>query len=304
MAEKLTYYSAGKLLITSEYAVIDGACALALPTKLGQRMTVVDAEKSRLHWVAKDMDGKIWFENDFDTIDFNPIHQKDNVSKRLQQILINVREQNQDFLAESRGAVVETQLDFSRNWGLGSSSTLINNIAQWANVNPFDLQQKVFGGSGYDIACAQKSNPITYQLINQNPMITDVNFHPPFHQHLFFVYMNKKQNSRASIRHHYKGVTYQLIDALNTLTKRFIDAKTVSDFQMLMLAHESIVSKLIGIEPVQEAEFSDYEGVIKSLGAWGGDFVLACGPTKSKVYFAAKGFTVCFPYAELISPAI
>ena len=39
MAEKLTYYSAGKLLITSEYAVIDGACALALPTKLGQRMS-------------------------------------------------------------------------------------------------------------------------------------------------------------------------------------------------------------------------------------------------------------------------
>ena len=99
MAEKLIYYSSGKLLITSEYAVIDGACALALPTKLGQSMTVVDAEKSTLHWVAKDMDGKIWFENDFDTIDFNPIHQKDNVSKRLQQILINVREQNQDFLA-------------------------------------------------------------------------------------------------------------------------------------------------------------------------------------------------------------
>ncbi|GIR81656.1 MAG: hypothetical protein CM15mP83_3820 [Flavobacteriaceae bacterium] len=68
--------SSGKLLITCEYAVIDGACALALPTKLGQSMTVVDAEKSRLHWVAKDMDGKIWFENDFDTIDFNPIHQR------------------------------------------------------------------------------------------------------------------------------------------------------------------------------------------------------------------------------------
>ena len=304
MAEKLTYYSSGKLLITSEYAVIDGACALALPTKLGQSMTVVDAEKSRLRWIAKDIDGKIWFENDFDTIDFNPIYQKDNVSKRLQKILSKVREQNQFFLSGAIGAIVETQLDFSRNWGLGSSSTLINNIAQWANVNPFDLHQKVFGGSGYDISCAQKSNPITYQLINQNRIVTDVSFHPPFHQHLFFVYMNRKQNSQASIDHHYKGVTDQLIDALNTFTKRFIDAKTVSDFQMLMLAHESIVSKLIGIDPVQETEFSDYEGVVKSLGAWGGDFVLACGSKKSEEYFAAKGFTVCFPYAELISPAI
>ena len=98
-------------------------------------------------------------------------------------------------------------------------------------------------------------------------------------------------------------MTDQLIDALNTLTKKFIDAKTVSDFQMLMLAHESIVSKLIGIEPVKEAEFSDYEGVVKSLGAWGGDFVLACGSTKSKEYFMTKGFKVCFAYTELISTA-
>ena len=215
-----------------------------------------------------------------------------------------MREQNQDFLAEAIGAVVETQLDFSRNWGLGSSSTLINNIAQWANVNPFDLQQKVFGGSGYDIACAQKFNPINYQLINQNPIVTDVSFHPPFHQHLFFVYMNKKQNSRIFYSSSLQRVTDQLIDELNTLTKRFIDAKTVSDFQMLMLAHESILSKLIGIEPVQESEFSDYEGVVKSLGAWGGDFVLACGSIKSKEYFAGKGFTVCFAYNELISTAI
>jgi mevalonate kinase len=304
MAEKLTYYSSGKLLISSEYAVIDGASALALPTKLGQRMTVVDAEEPSLRWIAKDMDGKIWFENDFDTIDFNPIHQQDNVSKRLQQIFINVREHKQDFLGGSIGAVVETQLDFSKDWGLGTSSTLVNNIAQWAHVDPFDLQQKIFGGSGYDIACAQKHKPITYQLIDQQPTVVDVDFAPPFHEHLFFVYMNKKQNSRTSIRNHYHGITDQLVDTLNTLTTKFIEAKTIRDFQMLMLAHERIISKLIGIAPVQETEFSDYEGVVKSLGAWGGDFILACGPKKSKAYFAKKGYSVCFPYAELISPAI
>ena len=304
MAEKLTYYSSGKLLITSEYAVIDGASALALPTKFGQRMTVIAGEKPCLKWTAKDMDGKIWFENTFDTIDFKPIHQKDKVSKRLQQILINVRKQQQNFLVGSIGAIVETQLDFSKDWGLGSSSTLVNNIAQWAHVDPFDLQQKVFGGSGYDIACAQKHNPITFQLIDQQPTVIDVDFAPPFHEHLFFVYMNKKQNSRTSIRNHYNGVTDQLVDALNTLTSKFIGAKTIRDFQMLMLAHESIISKLIRIAPVQETEFSDYEGVVKSLGAWGGDFVLACGPKTSKAYFAKKGYCVCFPYAALISPAI
>ena len=303
MAEKLTYYSSGKLLITSEYAVIDGASALALPTKLGQHMTVVDIEEPSLKWTAKDMDGKIWFENDFDTIEFNPIHQQDNVSKRLQQIFINVREHKQDFLVGSIGAVVETQLNFSRNWGLGSSSTLINNIAQWANVNPFDLQQKVFGGSGYDIACAQKHTPITYQLIDQQPTVVDVDFAPPFHEHLFFVYMNKKQNSRTSIQNHYRGVSDEVRNALNALTKRFVKTQNASEFQTLMLAHESIISKLIGIPPVQETTFSDYEGVVKSLGAWGGDFVLACGPKASKAYFSAKGYAVCIPYSELISHA-
>jgi mevalonate kinase len=36
----LDFYSHGKLLITSEYAVLDGAKALALPTRLGQKLSV------------------------------------------------------------------------------------------------------------------------------------------------------------------------------------------------------------------------------------------------------------------------
>ena len=33
------------------------------------------------------------------------------------------------------GFKVTTKLDFPKNWGLGTSSTLINNIAQWAQVD-------------------------------------------------------------------------------------------------------------------------------------------------------------------------
>ena len=35
---KKTFYSNGKLLITGEYVVLDGAKALALPTKYGQNL--------------------------------------------------------------------------------------------------------------------------------------------------------------------------------------------------------------------------------------------------------------------------
>ena len=303
MAKNLSFFSSGKLLITSEYAVIDGACALAVPTKLGQSMTVIDNKELGIHWVAKDVDGNIWFEDHFHVNDFRSTLQTNETTSRLQQILLVARELNPDFLVNSTGFVVETQLGFSKDWGLGSSSTLVNNVAQWANVNPFYIQQKVFGGSGYDIACAQKHNPITYQLVNQLPTVLDVAFAPPFQEHLFFVYMNQKQNSRTSIQNHYRGVSDEVRNALNALTKRFLKTQSASEFQTLMLAHESIISKLIGIPPVQQTVFSDYEGVVKSLGAWGGDFVLACGPKNSKVYFTEKGHKVCMPYSELISHA-
>jgi len=214
--------------------------------------------------------------------------------------LLVARELNHDFLVNPTGFIVETQLDFPKDWGLGSSSTLVNNVAKWANVNPFYIQQKVFGGSGYDIACAEKYNPITYQIIDQKSKVVDVNFKPSFHKHLFFVYMNKKQNSRTSVKNHYHGISDELRNKLNTLTNQFVKTQKVSEFQTLMLAHESIISKLIGIPPVQQTTFSDYEGVIKSLGAWGGDFVLACGPKTSKAYFSEKGYAICIPYFELV----
>ena len=90
---------------------------------------------------------------------------------------------------------------------------------------------------------------------------------------------------------------YQIktLNTLNALTKKFLKTKKASEFQTLMLAHENIISKLIGLQPVQQTKFSDYEGVVKSLGAWGGDFVLACGPKNSKAYFSAKG--ICSLYS-------
>ena len=265
MAKNLSFFSSGKLLITSEYAVIDGACALALPTKLGQSMTVIDHKEPEIHWIAKDVNGNIWFEDHFRVSDFQSSLQINETTSRLQQILLVARELNHDFLVNPTGFIVETQLDFPKDWGLGSSSTLVNNVAKWANVNPFYIQQKVFGGSGYDIACAEKYNPITYQIIDQKSKVVDVNFKPSFHKHLFFVYMNKKQNSRTSVKNHYHGISDELRNKLNILTNQFVKAQKVSEFQTLMLAHESIISKLIGIPPVQQTTFSDYEGVIKSL---------------------------------------
>jgi mevalonate kinase len=300
MAKKLSFFSAGKLLITSEYGVIDGALALALPTKLGQTMTVVQHDKAEIHWVAKDADGQIWFEDQFKITDFSPKNSMGETALRLQQLFLLIRKMNPQFMSPEKGVVIETQLDFNRDWGLGSSSTLINNVAQWAGVNAYQLQSKIFGGSGYDIACAQKRSPITYQLVAHKPLVNEVVFKPGFHQNLHFIYINKKQNSRTAINEHYRGITDEKRNSLDAITKMLLEAERVSDFQKLMIVHESVISQMIGIPPIQETLFSDYKGVVKSLGAWGGDFVLACGPENSQEYFTQKGFPVVFSFADLI----
>ena len=45
--ESQSYYSNGKLLITGEYAVLDGALSLALPTKFGQELNVFQTEAAQ-----------------------------------------------------------------------------------------------------------------------------------------------------------------------------------------------------------------------------------------------------------------
>jgi len=289
------------LLISGEYAVLDGAKALALPTTLGQTLEVCATSKNNIEWTAHDTNKNQWYHEVFSIQDFTPGNPKDLTSQRLSQLLTEARAHQPGFLIQSHGVYVKTKLGFDRNWGLGSSSTLVNNIAQWANVDAYLLQEKVFGGSGYDIACAQTQSPIVFQKSEKRPLVKEVNFWPDFHKNLFFVYLNQKQNSRLAISHHYKGSSSSQIDAINQLTEAFLDAKTMGDFQNTMDRHENCIGKLIGHTPVQQKLFTDYQGVVKSLGAWGGDFVLACGPTNSAEYFMEKGFTTIISFGKIIS---
>src|SRR5690606_10074625 len=103
-------------------------------------------------------------------------------SIRLFEILHAAKQLNSDFL--NSGCQVETRLTFPQDWGLGSSSTLINNIAKWAQIDAYKLLENTFGGSGYDIACAEYNGPITYQLGKQRT-VKDVDFNPVFKEALY-----------------------------------------------------------------------------------------------------------------------
>ena len=67
-----------------------------------------------------------------------------------------------------------------------------------------------------------------------------------------------------------------------------------------MKEHEQIVSNTIQLKPIQKLLFSDYFGQTKSLGAWGGDFILATGNEDSLKYFNQKGFQTVIKYQDLI----
>ncbi|CAH8288563.1 mevalonate kinase [Mariniflexile fucanivorans] len=303
------FYSNGKLLITGEYVVLDGALSLALPTKFGQSLEIETINEPKIIWESFDEKNNIWFEDSF-TIDevcsgFKKPH--NDVSKRIIQILEAVKTLNPDFLITNEGFKISTKLTFPRNWGLGTSSTLINNIADWANVDAYQLLEKTFGGSGYDIACAQNNTPITYQLkpLNSTEIhrsIKKIDFNPEFKESLYFVYLNKKQNSRDGIATYNatKNNTASIVSEINDITNQIISRNSLEDFEFLISQHENIISKIINQKTVQERFFSDFNGSIKSLGAWGGDFVLAASKNNPNAYFKEKGFDVVLPYKEMI----
>ncbi|MBG6133633.1 mevalonate kinase [Aquimarina sp. EL_43] len=305
---KKSFYSHGKLLLTAEYLVLDGACALAIPTKKGQWLLIEENDSSQMLWKSFDEEGNCWFETIL-TIEDNAFKQtqdtteESNIATTLIDILNVAKELNPNFLSSGKGYRIESRLEFHKEWGLGSSSTLINNIAQWAKVNAFTLLEKSFGGSGYDIACAQHDSPILYKRNEGNPTVKAANFDPSFKENIFFIYLNQKQDSKASIKH-YQALPLKDFDnaevAINEITSKILNCSTIDEFNTLLDLHEEIISKIIKTPTVKSTLFSDYPGSIKSLGGWGGDFILVTGNSSEMEYFKKKGYHTILPYAEMI----
>ena len=299
-----TFYSNGKLLLTAEYVVLDGAKALAVPTKFGQNLIVKPGKNNEINWTSFDSDASIWFQ---DTFTFEAIKNKttsennSSVKNTLIEILHHAQIQNPDFLQEN-GFEVETHLTFPRNWGLGTSSTLINNIGQWLQIDDFELLHKSFGGSGYDIECAQKNNTILYWLENEKPNLQVVNFDPEFKDNIHFVYLNQKQSSKSAISNYMnkQQSVYKIIPEINQITKDVLLCKDGRSFALLMEKHQAVMSNVLETLTVKEQLFSDFKGVIKSLGAWGGDFVMVISKENPTTYFKNKGYETIIPYQEMI----
>lgn len=302
---KSDFYSHGKLLITGEYLVLNQAKALALPTKFGQYLSVEETESQFSTWESYMSDGSLWYQFEFkiNEICKASYQPKNDFEKRLNQIFKFIKNENSNlFQSEFE---FKTSLEFPQNWGLGSSSTLINNLAQWSEINPYKLLENTFGGSGYDIAAAQSKTALFYTRKTFKPEIEKTQFPEFLKNHIYFVYLNQKQNSRDAIQH-YKSISQlQKVKSLNKvsqISEEVINVDNLERFEELLNQHEDILEKLLGQQKVKDKLFHDYKhGIVKSLGAWGGDFVLVTAKNKSQLsYFRNKAYHTILSYREMI----
>jgi len=293
--------SSGKILMTSEYVVLKGALALAIPTRFKQSLIFIKKKSNKLIWKSYDSKNKIWFNCEFNLSNLHFTNSSNSKKgKVLQSILLSAKKMNSSFLSSDSGGIVKTKLDFPNDWGLGSSSTLINNIANWAKIDPYKLLWSNYKGSGYDIACAKSKTPLLYKLENSLPIIQETSFKPVFSDNLFFIHLNKKQDTNNQIKIFYdKKISSNVILAFSQLTKKFISSNNLIEFQNCIKKHELLLSKELKRKPIKEILFKDYKGEIKSLGAWGGDFILAAGPIDSPSYFTKKGFKTIIHFKKM-----
>ncbi|MDP5043912.1 MAG: GYDIA family GHMP kinase [Leeuwenhoekiella sp.] len=298
------FYGHGKLLITGEYLVLDGALALAIPTQKGQSLVVEDVNTEGITWVSLKSSGELWFTTHltYDDLKKSLPEQPADPKDRLIQLLAAAQSLNPQFLRDAKNIKVTTTLEFESNWGLGSSSTLIYTLAEWAEVDAYALLNLTFGGSGYDIACASNHTPILYQLKEQKPRVLQTQFNPPFRDQLFFIHLNKKQNSRDAISNYRKQPKESLESAINKvsgISETLLSCEELLSFRALIDAHERIIASVLNTQTIKQQLFADYPGSIKSLGGWGGDFILVTANQEDLDYFRNKGYHTIISYSDM-----
>jgi mevalonate kinase len=297
----------GKLMLTGEYFVLEGATALALPTVYGQELYVTQDENGDDHtWQSVDCNENVWLDLTFDT-DFN-FNEDRPETKMLQKIFTFCNYNSLVKIEDLDPIEFKIFSNFENNWGLGSSSTLIALMADFFDVNPYQLLANTFGGSGYDIACAMSDKAVLYTLDKPFlPIVKQFRLSFPFQENIYFAYLGKKQNSREGMKYFDEvknsGDMPQIISSLNQITEDIQHCKTLEAFESLLNLHEDIIHKALHLPKVRDLHFADWNGSVKSLGAWGGDFVLIThkGAIEELInYLNTKNIDTVFRYTDII----
>ncbi len=303
---KKTYYSNGKLLISGEYMVLKGARAFAISLNRGQRTEIIGGQKvGEINWNSYYGDEN-WFHARFLKSNFEILESSDfERAAYLQKLLTVLNDLHPGFLADQESFEINNYLDFHPDWGFGSSSTLISNLSEFAGVDPYEVNQILSGGSGFDIACARSNSPILYQNKDGERDVTEVSFNPDYKENLYFIWLGNKKSTAQSIRWFDENikVSDKYLNEISRISEGISRANGLNEFSYLLKKHTGILEEVLGVAGVQKQYFGDFDGVIKPLGAWGGDFVLAASEQdKGYVngYFKNKGLETVLGFASLM----
>lgn len=300
--EKFLYssWSPGKLLLTSEYFILDGIPGIAVPLKVGQGLKILRTDSAGIKYEAFDSDGSCWLsfhcdhsfqinQEIFKTLEDEQIE----VIKKVKSIFSFLSEQSLVFnklLEDNHGLLFRSELDFPRSYGFGTSSTFLCNLSKIFNVDVYELGAKFFGGSGYDLAVGLNGEPIIYSSPNNYRIFNEKEKSSlrEFGKNIMFVYQNEKANTSKNIEAFKEiGFRNELGDNVDSLFKSL--NQTLLNFNLghwkemqdLIENHEFIVGKRIQKMPISKylsnnlsLEFKNMGFFAKSLGAWGGDFFM------------------------------
>jgi hypothetical protein len=185
---------------------------------------------------------------------------------------------------------------------MGSSSTLLSLLCDAAGVDAFPVLKNTFGGSGYDLACAFAQQPIVYSLTNNQPLTKTVTLSKNITDHILFVYSGNKMVSSGEVKKFSSlKIEDAVIESFSELTRAAIVANDYQTFADVMQAHERKMGEILE-QSILQTRFADFDGQLKSMGAWGGDFFMAITKDveKGKKYFETKGFSPVYPYGEVV----
>lgn len=291
-----TYQASCKLMLFGEYLVLEGSNSLAFPLKYSQSLEVTPGKS--FTWESYSRNGR-WFEMKLHK-DLNIDETNDEEKAKILQGLIQHIHRSKPSLDMLN--TFRVRANFNMQWGIGSSSTLISILAQWSGLDPYELSQRSFGGSGYDIACATASQMITYRM--EDKVANPVELNEAVTDKLLFIYSGSKQSSKDEIKRFEKSTTQESdISTMDDIINQALAAKSIEEFEVQIDRSEDLLSPILGLEKLKQHIFADYEYSIKSLGAWGGDFFLATyrDSNEARDYFREKGYETMFTYNELLN---
>lgn len=296
--ERVAYSASGKLLLFGEYLVLRGSRSLSIPLSVGQKLDIRPGNGPGIRWCCYEF-GKPWLEIYFSR-ELEVIRTTNAGQSRLvRELLLRIKELAPAL--QPAGHTFRFDLDFSRQYGFGTSATLISLLSQWSGVDPYRLLAGTFGGSGYDIAAATAAGPVLYAI--DPGTIGYCRLPEEVTRHLLFVYTGKKQATAAEVAaFKNKSSSEEDIKTMNAIVNAAAACREIADWEKLMRESEKLLSSLLNIPPVGEKYFADYPFAVKSLGAWGGDFIMAtCRDVPAaKRYFQQKGKQTVFTYNDLI----